>query len=112
MSGKNFLLRTATFAAAALMALGVGAATSQAAPAAAVASDVSVAADCGYVVTAARTSIRSGPGTQYPVVRTKVRGERMTGPAPCVPTSNGWWVVYLSTGGYGFVPRGDARFTG
>jgi uncharacterized protein YgiM (DUF1202 family) len=112
MSGNNFLVRTATFAAAALMALGAGAATAQAAPTATGTGEVSVAADCNYVVVATRTSIRSGPGTSYPVVRTKVKGEHLTGPAYCVPTSNGWWVVYLSTGGLGYAPKADLRYTG
>ncbi|WP_086664732.1 hypothetical protein [Lentzea kentuckyensis] len=112
MSGNNFLVRTATFAAAALMALGVGVTAAQAAPSAAGTGEVSVAADCNYVVVATRTSIRSGPGTSYPVVRTKVKGEHLTGPATCVPVNNAWWEVYLSTGGYGYAPKADLRYTG
>lgn len=112
MSWNNFLLRTGVFATAALMALGVGAATSQATPSAAGTGEVSVAADCNYVVVAARTIIRSGPGNQYTALRTKVKGEHMTGPALCLPTSNGWWYVYLSTGGIGFASTADVHYTG
>ncbi|WP_158839806.1 hypothetical protein [Saccharothrix deserti] len=108
---KASALRLCLFAMAAFLAFGVTTATAQAAPRTPAADDVAVAADCNYVVVAWATGVRSGRGTQYPVVRTKFRGEHMTGPAPCVATS-GWFRVYLSTGSYGYVPQADVRYTG
>ncbi|MEV4049889.1 SH3 domain-containing protein [Amycolatopsis sp. NPDC049688] len=86
------------------------AATAQAAPAApaAVLSGDGVTADCTYVAIR-NTVVRSGPGTEYPVVRTKTAGQHMTGPALCV-ASNGWFRVYLSTGTLGYTPAADVRF--
>lgn len=87
------------------------AATAQAAPAAftaAGAGEVVAAADCTYVAIR-NTVVRSGPGTQYPIVRTKTKGQQMTGPAPCL-ASNGWFRVYLSTGTLGYTPAADVRF--
>ncbi|MCE6997312.1 SH3 domain-containing protein [Saccharothrix sp. S26] len=106
------LRRLTLIAAAVFLALGVGTASAQATPRLAVADDVAIAADCNYVVVVPVSRIRSGPGTQYSVVRTKYQGDRLTGPAYCVPTSNGWWVVYLSTGGLGYAPKADLRYTG
>lgn len=93
--------------AAALVFSAVGAA--QATPAiAATSGQVAVAADCTYVAIR-DTVVRSGPGTQYPIVRTKKKGQHMTGPAPCVATGS-WFKVYLSTGTYGYTPVADVRF--
>jgi uncharacterized protein YgiM (DUF1202 family) len=87
--------------------------TSQAAPTAASAAtsgDVVAAADCTYVAIR-NTVVRSGAGTQHPIVRTKSKGQHMTGPAPCVAIGS-WFKVYLSTGTYGYVPAADARVAG
>jgi len=81
-------------------------APAQAAPAPS--GDVTIAADCTYVAIR-NTVVRSGPGTQYPIVRTKTTGQHMTGPAPCVAVGS-WYKVYLSTGTYGYTPVADSRF--
>ncbi|MEU7527697.1 hypothetical protein AB0A74_18325 [Saccharothrix sp. NPDC042600] len=110
---KAALVRLGVLLAAVFTVLGVGTAAAQAAPRVdTAAGDVTVTAACNYVVIATKTYIRSGPGTQYSIVRTKYKGDRMTGPAPCVPTSNGWWLVYLSTGGIAYASTADVRYTG
>ncbi|MFD4636344.1 hypothetical protein ACFWN2_03450 [Lentzea sp. NPDC058436] len=86
------------------------AATAQAAPATTTeaGTGVEAAAACTYVAIR-DTVVRSGPGTQHPIVRTKKKGQQMTGPSLCLAT-NGWYTVYLSTGTLGYTPAADVRF--
>lgn len=107
-NGKLARLGVSVAAVAAVLSFGaVGAA--QAAPAvSATSGDVTVAADCTYEAIR-NTVVRSGPGTQHPIVRTKKKGQHMTGPAPCIATGS-WYKVYLSTGTYGYTPVADVRF--
>lgn len=109
-NGKMARLGLSVAGMAAVLAFGaVGAAQAAPTPAiAATSGDVAVAADCTYVAIR-NTVVRSGPGTQHPIVRTKKKGQHMTGPAPCVAVGS-WYKVYLSTGTYGYTPVADVRF--
>ena len=54
-----------------------------------------------YVVNATGVNIRSGAGTQYPVLTVATRGTQMT----YLSSSKGWWYVRLSSGTVGYVDK-------
>lgn len=66
-----------------------------------------VARNATYTATKTPTYVRASPMDGAPVLREKKKGDVMGGRPNCVKT-NGWWVVYLSTGGAGYVHPSQA----
>jgi len=74
------------------------------------------AARCQYSIVGTNVRVRSGPGTNYDIVRIKQNGERVTGPIPCTGTvyADGYyWVkLYLGSGGYGWTAEPYLHYIG